>query len=253
MSRTIGLSFAVGAMALTGALLFASPSQAQTEGEILEEEETSEEKTDEKAPDEDDGGGGDDSGDSGGGGGLHFGLRLGFGFPFGEVIKRADLSDALLGQVPIWVDLGYQFSPRFMLGGYFSYGFGILASKRSDACDAANADCSASVIRLGVQGQYAFSPGQSMNPWVGAGLGYEWFNAYADDDSAQVHGWEPMVQGGLDFGGDTPGSTIGPFVAVTFTTYSKAKTEVGSATTSGDLQNTAMHNWIFVGVRGLLN
>lgn len=221
--------------------------------------------------------GDDDSGDgdwgSEGGGasesGLHFGLRLGYGFPLGKATGTAsssggtggtttttgsgDLSDSVAGQIPIWVDLGWQFSPKLMAGAYFSYGFVLPSGDLADACDAARADCTLSDIRLGLQAQYNFAPGRGTDPWLGIGVGYEWFKIAVNDATFTFHGWElPMLQGGVDFGGDSGGSTIGPFVAFTFGRFTRGKVEFGSISESGDIDDVATHNWLFVGVRGVV-
>jgi len=249
--------------ALAGVLLWAMPSFAQG-ADVMEDDDAANQddsaKGDDSGDDEDapadddsDDGGWDDE-DSSDGGGIHFGLRLGYGIPLGDAAAGAKLSDTVLGQIPIWVDLGWQFTPAFMVGAYFSYGFGILDGDLADACDASSISCSIADIRLGLQVQYGFAPKRGTNPWIGAGVGYEWMTTKLGDNSATVRGFElPMVQAGIDFGGDSRGSTIGPFVAFTMSTFDKAKVSMGSVSTSGDITDTASHNWIFLGLRGVLN
>jgi hypothetical protein len=255
MTRIFGL---LTGPALAGVLLWSVPSLAQG-ADVMEDDDAAAQDdgaNDDEEPADDDGGddgGWDDEGTSGDSG-PHFGLRLGYGIPMGDAINGAALSDSLAGQIPIWLDVGYQPSPSFMLGIYFSYGFGILASDVSDQCDQSNISCRISDIRLGLQAQYNFAPRKGTNPWLGVGVGYEWLSGKYDDAVTTYHGWElPMLQGGIDFGGDSGGSTIGPFVAFTMSTYSKYKVKQGSLADSGDIPETASHNWIFLGLRGVVN
>jgi opacity protein-like surface antigen len=250
--------------ALAGGLLWAVPSFAQG-ADVMEDDEAA--NQDDEAANQDDSGGdeeassNDNSGDGGweeggssGESGVHFGLRLGYGIPLGDIASGSKLSDGVVGQIPIWVDLGWQFTPSFMVGAYFSYGFGILASDIRDACDASNVSCSIADIRLGLQAQYGFAPHKGANPWIGAGVGYEWLTTKLGDNSTTVRGFElPMLQAGVDFGGDSGGSTIGPFVAFTMSTFDKAKVRLGSVSQSGDITSTASHSWIFLGIRGVVN
>jgi hypothetical protein len=191
------------------------------------------------------------------GGGIHFGLRLGFGFPLGKIgsVGPNDnkLSDFVNGQIPVWVDLGWQASPSLMLGGYLSYGFVLLDGDVRDACDAARKDCSAGDLRFGLQFQYSFSPGRGTDPWLGAGVGYEWLNSRQDDDSVQYRGWEFLfLQGGLDFGGDASTTVWGPFVAFTFAQFQKVHIKNAGIDQTADIDSKAMHDWLFVGIRGAL-
>lgn len=247
------------------------PAAAQGSGDFIEDDSEpgqQQASDDQDQEGEDDAGDGDWSDEGGGassGSGFHFGLRLGYGFALGKATKSSgsstsssasgDMADLVAGQIPIWVDLGWQFSPSFMLGAYFSYGFVLPKGDLADACDEARSGCTLSDIRLGLQGQLSFSPGRSTDPWIGAGVGYEWFTLNIGDATARAHGWEfLMLQAGLDFGGDSGGSTIGPFAAFTFGQFSQASFKYGSIDESGsiDSDQRAMHNWLFVGVRGVV-
>jgi len=273
MTRIFGL---LSGSLLVGSLFWSGPALAQGGGDVMEEEPSSEDPGGSDVEDDDGGDDGDDGGwdtDSTGGGesGFHFGLRLAWGIPMGDVSKATTstttvggvttttttgggkLSDGATGQIPIWLDLGWQFTPSFMVGMYFSYGFVILDKDITDECDQTNSTCSANDIRLGLQAQLSFAPGKSVDPWLGAGVGYEWLSFVQEETTARSAGWElPMLQGGIDFGGDSGGSTVGPFVAFTMSKFTRYKYKQGSASESGDIENTATHNWIFLGVRGVV-
>ena len=208
-------------------------------------------------------------GDGGAASGIHFGLRLAFALPMGDLhgswkrtstlggvtqtttVERAELSEGVTGQIPIWVDLGWQISPRFMAGLYFSYGVLLPTGDLSDACDAES--CTANDIRLGAQAQYAFSPGRSLDPWLGAGLGYEWFSVKVGEVTSRYRGAELlMLQAGLDLGGDSGSTTYGPFAAFTFGRFSTIYSKIGDSGESRDIDSPATHHWLFLGVRGVV-
>lgn len=233
---------------VSGLVLLSGRAFAQ-EGDVIEEKDQEEEAPAQNDSNDDGGWSSDeDVGSASSDSGFHFGLRLGFGFPVGESTKGTKLGHGIIGQIPIWVDLGWQFNPHFMLGAYFSYGFVLLDSDSRDACDQRKVDCSASDMRLGIQAQYSFAPQRPVDPWLGIGLGYEWARSKAGTATSTLRGWEiPLLQGGIDFGGDSGGSSFGPFVAYTFGTFTRYSTE----NDSGDIPDTASHSWLFLGIRGV--
>lgn len=263
-------------LGLASSLALVAPALWAQAGDVIEEDSAPPEEEaggdDQDDESSDDSGDGDWSSEGGGSGesGLHFGLRLAWGFLLGKATGASTsstttggtttttsygggkMSDSVAGQIPIWLDLGWQFSPAFMAGLYFSYGFVLPGGDLADACDEDRASCTLSDIRLGVQAQLSLAPGRGTDPWLGAGLGYEWFSIDINDASATLRGPELLLQGGIDFGGDSGGSTIGPFVGFTFGQFSQASFKFGSISDSGDIDETAMHNWLFIGVRGVV-
>ncbi len=185
--------------------------------------------------------------------GIHFGLRLGFGLPLGDAVSGQKLNDSTVGQIPIWLDLGWQATPSLMVGGYFAYGFAILGGNLKDTCDSGNLRCKLGDMRAGAQVQLSFAPGRSVDPWLGLGLGYEWLHLSTRQGSETLHGFElPMLQGGLDF--PSVGQTyVGPFVALSLATFRKESVDQGGNSQSLDVPDKAMHEWLFVGVRGVLH
>lgn len=179
-----------------------------------------------------------------GGGKIKLGLRVGYGLPMGEASKDNKMSDAVSGMIPIWLDLGYMVTPNIMVGLYAQYGLIMLDSKIKDACD----DCSASDIRIGLQAQYHLSPGESLNPWFGLGIGYEMFNLKTPSPTgsgsvdANATGFEfANLQAGADFKvGDSMG--VGPFASFSIGQYSKVE--------GNDIPEKSMHQWLVLGVKG---
>jgi hypothetical protein len=180
------------------------------------------------------------------GGKIKVGLRVGYGLPMGEIAKDVKMSDAYSGMIPIWLDLGYMVTPNIMVGLYGQYGIMMLSSDAKDGCDALNVDCSASDIRFGLQGQYHLSPGESMNPWFGLGIGMEMVNAKVGDAKAGYSGLEfANLQGGLDFKAGP--LDVGPFVSFSLGQYSKT-----TGDNSADIKDKGMHQWLVLGIKGTM-
>lgn len=239
------------AMVAAAVALFATGARAQDDVQVLDEKETEVES--EEQDTSDDGGWNDDNYEDDEGGGpsaIHFGLRTGWGIPLGEASSGNDLSDGIIGQIPIWLDLGWQATPKFMVGAYFSYGFMFLDD---DLCPDGS-ECSGGDIRLGAQVQFSFSPRKPVDFWLGGGAGYEWAHYKVDNGSSTIRGFEfLMLQLGVDFGGDDSGSTVfGPFAAYTFGTFDKISTSTGGTSQSANIDDTGTHNWLFLGVRGVM-
>jgi hypothetical protein len=189
---------------------------------------------------------------------LELGLRTGYGIPFGNLAGggAGKVNDLIAGQIPLWLDVGARFSDHYYLGLYYSYGFGINGSAFSDDCKAAGSDvsCSTSDMRLGIQYAYHLKPPGELDPWLGIGVGYEWLKASESvggiSASTTAHGWEFV---NLQLGLDVPVAdhfTVGPFVTFGLAQYSNVAiaTTIGDA--SGEVNDKALHEWLFLGVRG---
>lgn len=204
--------------------------------------------------------------------GFELGARLGYGIPMGKITGGTgdnDLSSGISGMVPLQLDLGYRVIPSLMVGGYFMYGFGITGDTIQKICDAgeaagADVSCSSHDLRLGLQAHYHILPDETVDPWVGAGIGYEWLGFGIDQSvggasqtvSVLGHGWEFInLQTGADFS-LAPGIALGPFLSLSVAQYSKTTTSCdGTGCTaddsmSEDIDKTAMHEWLMLGVRG---
>lgn len=179
------------------------------------------------------------------GGKIKVGLRLGYMLPMGDSAKDVKLSDSVSGGIPIWLDLGYMVTPNIMVGLYASYAFLMLSSDVKDLCDAAKVDCSASQLRFGLQGQYHLSPGQSLDPWFGLGIGMEMVDQKAGDTKTGLSGLEfANIMAGADFKA-MDNFTVGPFLSFSIGQYSKVTGDV-----EGDIKDKAMHQWLTIGVKG---
>ena len=210
---------------------------------------------------------------------VDLGLRTGYGIPIGKLFDREGnvtgdpVNDSAAGQVPIWFDLGARIGEIYV-GGYFAYGIVVFSSEFADDCErigefaqglGGSARCSFHGLRFGANAHYHFgAPGAEFDPWLGGGFGYEWLSqgifveaeGQEADISATYHGFEFVnVQAGVDLPlSDSAG--FGPFIAATLASYQTAS---GSCSGDGctdmvsdseDIDDTALHTWLFLGVRG---
>lgn len=205
---------------------------------------------------------------------FHLGLRTGFGVPLGKYadVRNAGfvdsdvnaLRDDTHGVIPLWLDAGYRLTPHLMLGGYFT--FGIVLPKVAPAAAPLGGgcpegvDCSATGVRFGVQAQYAFSPGQFVDPWVGLGLGYEWITTRLDGElfsnpieAAASHSGPELVhvQGGVDLE-LSPSLAAGPFASFSGTRYTACTTELSGEDLDCEIEDAAWHGWLVFGIRATL-
>jgi hypothetical protein len=203
-------------------------------------------------------------------GGFELGARLGYGIPTGELTEYVDLSYGISEMVPLQLDLGYRVSPAFSIGGYVMYGVGFAGDSISRVCHQYDdhpgfrASCTAHDVRLGIQVQYHFLPKKTLDPWLGAGLGYEWLEWGTDlsgggmrtETSVTARGFEIInLQGGLDFK-VAPGLALGPFLSFSIGQYSSLNgscsgDDCDDFTRAGDDPGgNAAHQWLLLGVRG---
>jgi hypothetical protein len=197
--------------------------------------------------------------------GFEGGVRLGYALAMGKSSDSAgdDLDEIISGQVPIWLDLGARITPSFFLGLYFSYGFGIVGDGIDQMCQEFGLDCSVNDIRFGVQMHYHLLPFEYIDPWLGVGIGYEWSISSQSMDgvdaspSITIRGPEWLnFQFGIDF---LPADSfyLGPFFALSLGEFAHISMECSGAacTASGiddesaDVDDKAIHEWLFIGLR----
>lgn len=189
--------------------------------------------------------------------GGELGVRLGYGLPMGERSQGVDLDTGITGQIPVIFDAGYRFNPNVYAGVGLGYGF---AQIKNNDCDGPNVSCSASIIRLGLNLLYRFAPEQRFAPFIGLGAGYEWFRFQGDTTAVNLGG-SYTVSGfefaNFQFGGDyrlSANSVIGPFLNVSVGRYDNVSTKLttafGTTTVDGDIDDTALHEWVLLGIRG---
>jgi hypothetical protein len=183
------------------------------------------------------------------GGRFELGLRVAYAMPTGKVDAGAPLSlrDRIQGQLPIWLDVGYRFAPHWYAGALASAGFVVPANCPS---------CNGSDVRFGVGARYYARPGETLDPWIGLGAGYELLSftsaASANDPKFTVDasGFEiARVEAGLD--ARTSGALrAGPFVAASLGEYTSESVTAFNITRAATSVSLTLHAWLFVGVRG---
>jgi hypothetical protein len=197
------------------------------------------------------------------GGSVHLGFRTGYGLPLGKVgelrlndttVSDDALSDIYSGTIPLWIDAGSHVTPELMVGAYFAFAYAMIADGGEDNPNGCpeGADCYGTVLRFGAQGEYDFARGR-LNPWLGAGVGYEIATATMDtvffDGSSTASGAELLLEAGLDL----PASTrfgIGPMAALSLGWFGSCSAELNDTERDCTVETTRMHSWLVLGVRG---
>ena len=123
-------------------------------------------------------------------------------------------------------------------------------------CNRLNATCVGVGVRIGAEIQYHILPAGALNPWLGYGLGYEaagYGMSYPGyDETASASGFEfAHFMAGLDIR-LSHGFGLGPFVDFSMGTYSKVDDKVNGVTSSESIDRTAGHQWLTLGVRGVV-
>jgi hypothetical protein len=134
-------------------------------------------------------------------------------------------------------------------------------------------DCNFHGLRFGAQVHYHLAPERSLDPWIGAGIGYEWLTSSVSSSgsivpngapgpaslSTTVHGFEFVnLQGGLDFKPwERSNFGVGPFVSFSLGEYDSGSIACGGtacnvvpSSRSSDVREKGIHEWLTLGVRG---
>jgi len=182
-------------------------------------------------------------------GGPSVGLRLGWAFPLGDAAAGERLADTFRGAVPVGLEAHWRFGERLSAGVHLEYGFGLLAPRFADAfASARGAD-----LRAGAAARYRFSTGWALEPWVGAGAGWEWARFWLRGTAPGRIGLSgPELQ--LEAGGDHRLAgrrlAVGPFLSARLGRYDTASESGPSGSTSVGIRRTSVHAWLQVGLRG---
>jgi hypothetical protein len=186
---------------------------------------------------------------------VSLGLRAGYAPAMGDAVKDSKMSDNTKSQIPLQLDALYKVTKDIGVGAYFAYGF---AQVGDPGCDEAGVDCSANVMRFGVQAHYTFNQLKSpLVPWAGVGFGYEMASIEATFPGGKANidasGFEFL---NLQVGGDYAVSekfAVGPYLQFSLAQYSKLKVEDTSDPTEnfdGSITDKGLHQWFGFGLRG---
>lgn len=206
--------------------------------------------------------------------GFQWGLKLGLELPVGSAddgltvagqqLRSGELSGFGSVRVPIGLDLGYRLNPEWWLGLEAGAGVGPVG----DDCPSA-ANCEWSSLRLGAQAIAHLDPYDSLDPWLGVVVGYEWLRSsvglsipFNDDDGFEqtavakarelLGGPQVALQGGLNF---SLGNhlALGPFATAAAGMYLTNSYDCPPqlpCPDSGNVESKRVHAWLGIGVRG---
>jgi hypothetical protein len=180
-------------------------------------------------------------------------LRLAYAAPLGSAAPDLPLADAMLGQVPVQLDALWRFGAA-SAGLYGSWGPGQVPG---DTCGG-GADCSASALRLGIEGEWMFAPlgAWRLSPWAGIGAGWERASTRRTRLGAETiwtySGPEASLHAGLDWP-LAAGFALGPFAELAVGRYGSWALDTSAESASGDLAEKAFHGFVHLGVRGTLD
>ena len=139
------------------------------------------------------------------------------------------------------LDLGWRIDPHFLVGVYGTSAWFSTGDASGNAFNIWSATA-------GVQGNYHFLPGESLDPWVGVGSGWRgyWVNHPEGRDSR--HGIDlARVQVGVDVP-VAAGITISPFVGATATLF--LIDQLASETSFSDIQGRKVNVFFNAGLLG---
>lgn len=193
--------------------------------------------------------------------GIELGVRTGYALPFGEQEGAAaggnsqSLSDAYDGVVPIWIDAGYRFNPRWYAGAFFQYGIALVNEAKNQVCVGTRTGCSGRDIQLGLDAHYHFMPRAGFDPWIGFGAAYEIASSSSSAGgttmSSSFSGFQFV---NVQLGGDYKPMRdlgVGPFVVASVGEYSSCSASWPGGSDSCAERGSGPHGWLTFGVRGV--
>lgn len=188
---------------------------------------------------------------------------LGWTRPLGRMSQSGlDVTRAIEGAFPLILDLGGKVTRHIFVGAYLGFNLGKVGSAYDTLCQG-SVSCNANNVRIGLQIQAHLRPASRLNPWFGMGAGSEATTITAESrvgNYTQTLGGTSSFQGpeylhlssGLDYRtNDVWG--FGPFVAFTVGRYqtTTARNVAGINRTTA-ISEPASHQWLMIGVRGVL-
>jgi hypothetical protein len=187
-------------------------------------------------------------------------LSLGGTGAAGNLSGTRSMRSEIEGGAVFGVDLQFNVSRHFTLGGYADFG----AIERQRGCNA-DFECSDSLFRLGISGRYHLNPGGGIDPWISVGTGLTTLSftdelRNGDEQRVRYMGFDLLnAQIGADFRLGRVFS-LGPFIGLSNGVYTSVSSETqrdGSSrsrdTDTDRLSTPTLHTWTTFGVRGRFN
>jgi hypothetical protein len=193
--------------------------------------------------------------------GLAVGVRTGVGLPLGTAYSTPDTSLATFtgAMLPFWFDLGYRIDPNWYVGAWYQFG---VTRPSGSYCTAGSgtsgSSCDGSDQRFGLNAHYHIMPTQTVDPWVGLGIGYETTRVNFELPSATevsnvASGFQFLdLQLGADlrFAEKIPFGPWLDFSLGKYSSYSRRDFNANSVSVDG---GGGMHEWLTLGIRGQFN
>jgi len=179
--------------------------------------------------------------------------------------RQANLSGEFSGQIPLWFELGYRISERFIPALYLSVGYPFLVK---DGSGLAATECHVTgvtscagnfIVRVGFEFLVKPWPRESFSPWFGIGTGYESAGYVLKDGSGgeatvSYRGWEFFnAQLGADYR-TSRSVAFGPYVALSVGRYSSVNLSSGNQSVGTiSIDSPLTHEWLQFGIRFLVD
>ncbi|WP_199723628.1 hypothetical protein [Citreicoccus inhibens] len=182
---------------------------------------------------------------------LLLGLRLGYAFPAGDLVRDQKLSSRYVGMITPQFDVGYSLTPNWSVEGAFQFG---IARVAPGACDP-SVRCSGAMLRFSTDVNYHFLSQGPLQPWMGAGLNFELASLSTGREGSsqgrQASGFLfAHVQGGIDVE-VASFLRVGPYFTGTlgkYTTVFETFDPFGGSQTVPSSRR-AFHAWLQPGLR----
>ncbi len=190
--------------------------------------------------------------------GLILGARIGYAIPGGDLASpnfanppgSLAMRDFVDSKIPIWLELGYRFTPIVWGTLYLELA---PVNVKSAVCEG-GASCDGSNVRFGLDVQFHPIPYQPIDPWLGIGIGAEWLTMKTlVDGDERYSGWEfPLIEGGLDFSVN-PRFALGPYAALSFARFNSYRLSSGGTSSTTDIGgDERTHEWFQIGVKATI-
>jgi len=185
--------------------------------------------------------------------GFQGSLRYGYARPVGGLQPQAglELTSLVDSERPLVLDLGWRFGTNPFVGAYGSIATGEPGSTYADPCGLAN--CALTSYRFGIEVQVSILPSERLNPWVGAGLGYDFTRLEIEERRGKVtigvRGWEaPRLLAGVDYRFSRY-FAFGPYIDFAVGLYTDRTVDTPRYSTERSIDQTEAHGWFSAGLR----
>lgn len=181
-----------------------------------------------------------------------YGARLALALPAGGLYGDAPTSDWIGAGLQVQLDVNFKLDHTWLGGFYFGLVFPSTSGALVDDCDSYGHSCSVFGIEFGAQGEYHVQPAEAFDPWFGGSVAIEGLiiseTGPSTDVSLSLTGPNFGVSGGANF--RIGGFSFGPFITYKLGWYGSVRVDYGGYGSRGEVNDTALHHWLLLGVRG---